>query len=152
MCSIRDVNSGGSVQQYFSPEESKGKCTYHCSCKLDWNYTYLTLGRKKKNYTEEKKIILAPLLLQSPAPGISSFKNKVGSHFGEKPAVWNLLSKTKCGLLTSHNRKRQDLFTFYSILKASLLPAVSQTLKRQIKSCNWEQKSHASFTNVQCSL
>lgn len=133
----------------------KEKCTYHCNCKLDWNYTYLTLGRKKKHATEEKKLkvlILDLLLLQSLAPGISSFKNKVGSQFGEKPAVWNPLSKIKCGLLTSHNRKRQEPFTFYSILKAPFSLQFHRNLKDKLNQCNWEQKSHASFSNVQHNL
>jgi len=62
--------------------------------------------------------MLNPLLFKSPAPGISSFKSKARSHFGERPTVWNPLSKTKCGLLTRHGIKTQDPFSFHGILKA----------------------------------
>lgn len=122
----------GSAQQYLSPEESQGKCSYDCNCLLDWNYTYLTLGeggetRFRKNDS---------LNVKSPAPGNSPFKCRAISHFGERPTVWNPSSKTKCGLLTRHDIKSQDPFSFYSILKAPFSLQFQKNLKDKLNQCN----------------
>lgn len=140
---------------FVTPKKSQGKCIYDCNCLLDWNYTCLMLGEKRKHDLKKKKITvltLNPLLFKSPAPGISPFKSKAMSHFEERPAVWNPLSKSKCGLLTRRDIKSQDPFSFYSILKAPFSLQFHRTLKDKLSHCNWEQRSHALGINTQHSL
>lgn len=113
---------------------------------------YLYVSRKKGTWLKKETVLtLNPLLFKSAAPGTSPFKSKAVSHFGERATAWNPLSKTNCGLLTRHDIKSEDVFSFYSILKP-LFPYSFTETQDKLSQYNWEQRSHALGINTQHSL